>query len=413
MHVLSWRKLFKYSCLLHCMFSFAKRKKFLSPIGGLGFIIFLSALGMSLTETIWSVYLFQYTQSDVLVGLISSLFTAVSLLSFVLLIPFLEKNDSSRLYMWTLFLMGICYILFAVTRSLWVLVLIGIILSILGVIRIDTYGIIVSDNSRKKDLAKNEGIVYTTSNIGWLVGPLIASFFAERYGIPIIFLLSSFFFFLTLFSYRFLCIGSKKRIVKKVDGGFFRNIKDFFSHKELVKTYIISGAPSVWWSFVFVYVPLYIIQQGMGLQWVAYFLFAAILPVLSLEYYFNTLAEKIHYKRLFGTGNILLASLLLLSFFVQNVYFLLFLIVCGSIGIAMLEASSEAYFFLTAPKKRIEKYYSIYNTTLDVFGIAGKLFVAGIIAVLSFTYSFLLLAILFFAFAWIAFSMKEVSKQKS
>src|SRR3989338_838192 len=369
MHVLSWRKLFKYSCLLHCMFSFAKRKKFLSPIGGLGFIIFLSALGMSLTETIWSVYLFQYTQSDVLVGLISSLFTAVSLLSFVLLIPFLEKNDSSRLYMWTLFLMGICYILFAVTRSLWVLVLIGIILSILGVIRIDTYGIIVSDNSRKKDLAKNEGIVYTTSNIGWLVGPLIASFFAERYGIPIIFLLSSFFFFLTLFSYRFLCIGSKKRIVKKVDGGFFRNIK--------------------------------------------YFLFAAILPVLSLEYYFNTLAEKIHYKRLFGTGNILLASLLLLSFFVQNVYFLLFLIVCGSIGIAMLEASSEAYFFLTAPKKRIEKYYSIYNTTLDVFGIAGKLFVAGIIAVLSFTYSFLLLAILFFAFAGIAFSMKEVSKQKS
>src|SRR3989344_546966 len=338
MHVLSWRKLFKYSCLLHCMFSFAKRKKFLSPIRGLGFIIFLSALGMSLTETIWSVYLFQYTQSDVFVGLISSLFTAVSLLSFVLLIPFLEKNDSSRLYMWTLFLMGICYILFAVTRSLWVLVLIGIILSILGVIRIDTYGIIVSDNSRKKDLAKNEGIVYTTSNIGWLVGPLIA---------------------------------------------------------------------------FFVYVPLYIIQQGMGLQWVAYFLFAAILPVLSLEYYFNTLAEKIHYKRLFGTGNILLASLLLLSFFVQNVYFLLFLIVCGSIGIAMLEASSEAYFFLTAPKKRIEKYYSIYNTTLDVFGIAGKLFVAGIIAVLSFTYSFLLLAILFFAFAWIAFSMKEVSKQKS
>ncbi len=241
------------------MISFLKRRKYITRIGELGFIIFLSALAISLVDTIWAVYLYQYLQSSVLVGLISTFFTVISLLSFILLIPFLEKHSCSSLYAWTLALMGISYLLFAFTESFWVIILLGIFLSILTVIRIDSFGILVSDNSRRKDLAKHEGIIYTTANLGWLVGPLIAGFISGRYGIPLIFILSAFFFFLSFLSYRIFYICSRKRTIQKLDGDILGNIKDFFSNRDLLKAYIVSDAPSIWWVFTFIYIPLYII----------------------------------------------------------------------------------------------------------------------------------------------------------
>lgn len=393
------------------MISFAKRRKFISKIGELGLIVFLIALGISFVDSIWAVYVYDYTQSDVTVGLISALLTAVSLISFVTIIPFLEKHSKCRLFKLTLALSALCYILFAVTKSLWSIIILGIFFSIINVIRIDTFGIIVSDSSKKGELAKNEGIVYTTANCGWLVGPLISAYFAEKYGMSLIFLLAAFFLFFALFSYWALSLHSKRRIVKKADGDFFKNIKDFFKNKDFLKNYIISGAPSVWWSFTWIYVPVYIIKQGLGLQWVSYFLFATMLPVIGLEYYFGKWADKTKYRSFFISANILLGILLILAFFVQNIYFLLILFILGSIGIAMLESSTEAYFFLIAPKKRLEKYYSIYNTALDVFSIIGKLSIAGILAILSFKYSFLVVALLFFSFAWISFYVKEISGQ--
>lgn len=213
------------------MISFAKRKKFFSSIGGLGFIIFLTAVGISVTDTIWAVYLYSYLHSSILVGLLSTFFTIISLLSSLYLIPFLETHDSSSLYLWTLFLMSLEYILFAFTENLLVIVILGVFLSILTTIRINCFGILVSDNSKKKDLAQNEGIIYTTANCGWLIGPLLAAFVSRIYDIPFLFVLSAFFLFFAFLSYWILSIPAKKRHVRNVDGNMFKNISDFFHIK--------------------------------------------------------------------------------------------------------------------------------------------------------------------------------------
>ena len=393
------------------MFHFPSSPFKFSRLGGFGVIVFIIAFAVSLVDTVWSVYIYQFTQSTVLVGLISTLFTVVSLLSFVLLIPFLERNNKSRLYQWSLLLMGICYILFLFTQNIWVIILLGVILSILTVIRINCFGIIVRDTSPSKELAGNVGIIYTTINLGWLVGPLVSAFLAERYGLPLLFLLAAFFFFLALLSFKLLHIQTKKRVRLHTDGNFLKNIRSFFNNKDFIKTYIVTGAPAVWWSFIFVYAPLYIIERGLELQWVAYFLFAVMIPVLLLEYYFNILADTKGYRKMFVLGNILLGCVLFVSFFIDDVYVLLSFLVLGSVGIAMVESSVESYFFLIAPKKDLEKNYSLYNTSLDVFPIIAKLLIAGSLAILQFSYSFLVLALLFFLFALVSHHLKEISGQ--
>lgn len=383
-----------------------------SKIQSFSLVVFLLTIGVSLTDTFWAVYLYQYTHSDALVGLISAFLTGVSLLSFLVFIPVFEKYDNSRLYQWSIFLMGICYILFLFTESIWIIVLLGMIMSILTVVRINCFGIILKENSKQGEIAKNVGMAFTIISFAWVVGPLIAGQIAEIYGIPLLFLLSSFFFFMALLSYKMFNIGIRRKKVTLVDGHFLKNIKGFFQNKQLVRSYLVAGSSPLWWSFVYIYMPVHIVEQGLGLQWVAYFLFAVIIPILLFEYYFNILADKLRYRKAFLRGNIFIALLLLVAFFISNIYALLGLLVLGSIGIALVEPAAESYFFLISPKKGIEKNYSIYNTSLDVFAILGKMIIAGTLLFLNFQYSFLVLALFFLFLAWVSLSLKQVSGAK-
>lgn len=391
------------------MLHFLRKKNVLSKIGVLSLIALIIAVGVSLVDTIWAVYLYSFFHSSVKVGLLSALFTFVSLLSFIFLIPFIEKHDKSKLYQWAVFFSAVGYLLFAFTQSMLVIVLLGVILSILMVIRIDTYGLILRDCSRLDELAKNEGIIFTTLNCGWLVGPLLAAFVADRYGIPLIFMLTAFFLLLSLLTYKSFHVTCRARIKKHIDGDFLKNIRDYFKNKDLVKNYILGGSMTVWWSFIYVYVPLYIIQNGLGVKGVSFFLFAVIIPVVALEYSFARIADSLKYKPLFVAANAILVVLLVAAFFVQNIYVQLFLLICGSIALSMIEAISEAYFFIVAPKKQVEKYYSVHNTYVDVFAITGKLLLAGILALVAFKYTFLALAVVFLFFTLVALTLRKVS----
>jgi len=391
------------------MIHLLRKRHHFSKVSKLSIIVLLVAISLSLIDTIWAIYLYQFIPNDSFVGFTSALFTIASLLGFIFLIPFIEKHDKAKLYELTLFLTGICYILFAVNPSLWVILLLGLLITLITVIRIDCFGIIVHDASKKEELAKNEGLIYTLSNFGWLIGPLIAAPLAEKFNISIIFILSAFFVFAALLSYKIMHIGFKKRIVKRTDGNFFKNVKSFFKNKDLIKTYIISGNGSVWWSFTFIYIPLFLLSEGFGISYIGYFLFFMVLPLILFEYIFTKYADNLRYRKMFIIGNIIPAVTLFSCFFIENIFIKLLLLVLGSIGIAMTESSSEAYFFLIAPKRHIEKTYSVYNTALDVFSFIGKVFVAAILLFFAFKFAFIFLALIFLIFALISSIMKPVS----
>src|SRR3989344_7602916 len=90
-------------------------RKTIYPFRGvskLGLINLISSIGFALVGTIWAIYLESFLKKPAYVGLLSSTFTIVAILSYFFIIPLIEKKSKSNLYFFTLIIFSISYILF-------------------------------------------------------------------------------------------------------------------------------------------------------------------------------------------------------------------------------------------------------------------------------------------------------------
>jgi len=101
-------------------------------------------------------------------------------------------------------------------------------------------------------------------------------------------------------------------IKKKPDFNITKNFFAFFKSKDRVISYILGGGVNLWWILIFLFMPLFILRQGLDDLWIGYFLFASMVPLVALTYLFAKKAGKIGFKRIFKIGFLIPA---VLSFF--------------------------------------------------------------------------------------------------
>ena len=380
-------------------------------IAKLAVIGFLVAISSSFIDTIWSIYLDSFLHSEVIVGFLSAGLTLVSLLSYLIFIPLIEKTNKSKMYFYSLLFFGIAYILFAINTKFYIFIILALIITILSTFRITSYGIIVKDKSQESQLSRNEGLVFTFSNIAWVVGPLIAGYIAEKYNVNIVFVLSAVFVLLALFLFRISNIRDAN-IKKKTDKNMIKNLIDFFKDKDRVIAYFTSGGMCLWWILIYLFMPLHIIRSGLDNLWVGYFLFAVAVPLILTEYKFSKLAGKWGFKKIFKTGFALIGILSFICFFIGNIYLLLGVLVLASFGMAMLEPTTEAYFFDISKKKEDCRFYGPYNTAIDTNHFVGKVSASVLLIFLPFKYLFLLFGFFMFIMYLLSFKVKNVIENR-
>jgi MFS family permease len=363
---------------------------FLTNISKLSLVGFLVSMSFSLVDTIWAIYIDSFVHNDSVVGFISAGLMLVSFLSYFLFIPLIEKNSKTKIYSFSLFIFAITYILFAINTKFYFFIILAFLLTIIHTFRITSFGIIIRDKSEKSTLSRNEGIMYTIMNITWVIGPLIAGFVSENYGVSIVFVLSSIFIFLAFFLFSLLKINVSN-ITKKEHKDLIKNFKDFFKDKQRTLSYFIGGGVNLWWGLIYLFMPLYIIHSGLSNLWIGYFLFAIAVPLILTEYKFSKLTSKFGHKKIFQIAYLFLAIISLFCFFVSNIYAILGLLVLASFGLAMIEPTTESYFFKIIKKKSDEnRFYGPYNTAVDVTGIIGRGLSAVALLILPFKYLFIL-----------------------
>ncbi|MBU4070516.1 MAG: MFS transporter, partial [Nanoarchaeota archaeon] len=240
----------------------------------IGLIISLSA---AFIDTIWAVYMDSFVNSEVIVGFISAGLTLIAFFSYFFFVPLIEKTNKSKIFSYSLFLFAVTYLLFAINKNFYIFIVLAAILTLLYTFRITSFGIIIRDKSSKSQLSRNEGLVYTFVNFAWVVGPLIAGYLSEMYGISLIFVLSSIFMFIAFFFSKFSNIKDAN-IKKKIDNNIVKNFKDFFKDKQRIIAYILSGGVNVWWILIYLFMPMHIIRSGLPVSWLGYFLFAVAVP---------------------------------------------------------------------------------------------------------------------------------------
>ncbi len=360
----------------------------LTKIARLSVIMLIIAISAAFIDTIWAIYMDSFIDNMAIIGFISAALTAVSFFSFFVIIPLVEKSNKSKLYSITLLMYVITYVLFAINSKFYLFIVLAFILTILTTIRITAFGIIVKDESNQKVLSRNEGLVYTFMNAGWVVGPLIAGFIADKFGLSRVFLLAAVFMLMAWFLFKISKIKDS-HAKKKADLNLVKNFISFFKDKQRVLAYIISGGGNFWWILIYLFMPLYILKQGLGDLWIGYFLFAVAVPLVLTEYKISKLAGKIGFQKMFKIGFFILAAASIVCFFINNIYAIMIILVLASIGPAILEPNTEAYFFDITPDKDESRFYGPFNTSIDVNQFIAKIVSSVVLLFLPFKFVFL------------------------
>lgn len=396
------------------MVIFTRKKEVLTltGIGKLCTISFISAIAFSFMTTIWAVYLDSFFHNAVTVGLVSAFFTGIAIISYFAFVPLIEKLDKGKIYIYSILVFAASYVLFALNTNKTFLILIGMILFIAATFRATSFGIIVRDKSSKTKLSRNEGLIYTFANTSWIIGPLLAGIISARYGIRSIFFISAVILVLVAFIFKKSKIKDHK-IKKKTDTSMYRNFIDFFKSKDRTLVYILHGGVSFWWILIYLYIPLLIVRQGLGTEWIGYFLFAVPIPLILLECKFSNIAGKIGFKKMFKRGYLIVSILSLLCFFfISNLFVVFALVVIASIGMAMLEPTTEAYFFDVCKGKQDLRFYGPFNTAISFGKLFGKIIPALVLIIVPFQFTFIIFSIIMFILFLVSFKVRDVVESK-
>ncbi|MEM3074945.1 MAG: MFS transporter [Candidatus Pacearchaeota archaeon] len=375
-------------------------------IAKLGIVGLIVAFATSFVITIWAVYLDSFLNDVSKVGLISSLLTLIGIVSYFVFIPFIEKNSKSKIFVGTLIIFVLSYFILFITESFTIFLITAFVITIVGTLRITSFGLIIKDKSHKKNLPRNEGLMFTFINISFIIGPMLAGIISNKFGMRVIFFFASLFILIAIFIFRIEKIKDNRK-QKKVDKNLMKNFIEFFRNKDRVIAYFLGGGVGFWWILIYLFVPLYMVRNGLNNLWIGYFLFAIPLPLIFLEYKFSKMARKIGFGKLFKIGFLIPAIVSLICFFIiDKVIIVLALLVIASIGLAMLEPTTEAYFFDISTAKEEQRFYGPYNTRLEIFGFIGKLLPSLILLYFPLKYIFLMFSFAMFAFFLISFKAK-------
>lgn len=393
---------------------YSRHKRVVSDqIRKLGFLEMTSSLALACASTVWAIYFESIFHDASKVGFVNTIFGIAGIIAFIAFIPLIEKRSKTRILGLSLLLYAASYFLFSINKNVLFAVFIGLLVYTTAAIRINAMGIILRDKSKKSAVSKNTGLIYTLLNMAWLFGPLIAGFVSSRFGVNWVFFVAGVLMFASWIFLKFSGFKDDRKS-KKVDRHLIRFIGEFFSEKKFLVNYIVRGGISFWWAFIYIFIPVYIITTNTvrGDLIVGYFLAGVVAPLIFLEYPFGRIAGRKGFRKMFVRGYFILVLVSLLCFFMEGLYPILILLVLGSVGAAMLEPTTEAYFFDITNRYQRDKYFGIYNTSLDVFYALSLFIVAWVVKLYDFKYAFLVVGFFMFVFALISFAVKKVIEVK-
>ncbi len=380
-----------------------KRFRF-KTISILLFIGLIISISNGLFNTIWALFLDSFLHNESYVGLFSTLISIVALISFVIFIPIIEKYQENKVYIYSLAFSIFILFLYSITKSIYLVFVLALIYIMFGVLRAESFGIMYRNESKTKALGKNEGLVYTLSNLGWLLGPLLGAFLLRIYDIPQIFSVAALLAFIALLI--FILYKHKARKYK-IKYKLLENLKLFFKNQDLRHLYLAGIGISIWWGFIFIYIPLHMVRNGIEKSQVGIFFFLLILPLL-MEYIIGKKSDKLGSKPFISSGYFIISIFAIIAFIMNNIYLVLLAVILASFGAAFIEPTKEINFFKLINKKEEERYYGIYLTNIEVGLLLGKLIPALLLFIMPFNYIFIILAILMFIFGLISLNLKNV-----
>ena len=345
--------------------------------------------------------------SDSSIGFIMAMSAAISLVISVASTIVLEKFNEYKLFLFSIFapLIFLFILIFYPLVSVYVSFL--VISAIFTTIRGNSFSIIFKDITKNGDFTRKESLMCSFLNIGWFIGPFMGGLLIENYGFVETFALAAFFYLIALFVSLILKIKLKNKERKRIDDNLLKNIKYYFRQKELIKAYLLALSGAVWYTLIFTFVPLFIVEANLGETWVGIFIALTQLPLIFIQFNLNYFIERQGMKKLLTYAYSYLALVALILFFYSEIYFTIALLATTALSLGFIEPLREIYFFKNVKNIDEEKTYPIFTTSFSVGNIFGKIILAGVLLILPKNFTYLTISILMALTIFVTLSLKN------
>lgn len=329
-----------------------KRQSNVFAIYLLGFLFTLHA---ALPSYINSTFLSHFT-TERFVGILYTVSAFLTIISFIFVPRILRKFGNYRTMRSLLILDFITILGLALTENI-ILISICFILSFVSIAIIGfNIDVFLESFSKDSTTGKIRGSFLSTSNIAWIISPLIASFILTDGDYWKIFVAAALIVLPIIFLLRKNFNNFKDSNYEVVE--FKTTAKEILLDRNIRAVFFVSFLLQFFYSWMIIYTPLYLYTH-LGFSWreIGIMFSIMLLPFVLTEAPLGKIADqRWGEKEVMSVGFIVLALSIAMISFVEAKSFILWtgILFVSRIGAAMIEIMSETYFFKKIDSKKTD-----------------------------------------------------------
>lgn len=368
----------------------------------------MRSLAAAMLTAILALYFRRFVQSDAAVAMIFMIGYLSAFFSNIYASHIIEHLQKRKSLLLALVVFTAIFAAFSIAKhSATVLLLFSVYQFTLALFVLDI-GLYIKHYSDIKILAENAGKLGSFSNIGWMVGPLLGSLIASRFGFETVFIFSSLVSLSALVTFFFIRIQGDY-VHFNHSRSFFSNAKLFFKDPNLRKTYINNAGLGFIFS-IWDFLPILMFKIGAAIPVIGMTKTLMGVAQSIFEYPIGLMADKeTGERRILIVGYIIAAiATMSLGFFSDlRVFITLFFV--AATGTSFLEMTRDSYFLRQIKEKDIE-LISVYRTSDTLPYIIGQGLAITILAFLPVEWWFIIGGATSLLFALNAWTLKELKK---
>ena len=357
--------------------------------------LFLQGVFFSFSSAILSYVLSSYIEEYIGSNYVSIIYLIPNIITIFLIFHFGKIIKKIGIY--TAYLLDIVLLFFSLflevfsDHNIFYIVFLLIVYQTtmaLSWIFIDYY---IEKYSSDSSTGNTKGIQWTTINLTFLFGPLLAGFLVSHFGYSPVFFLSSIMIIPPLI---FIVKGFKNiKIVREENTKI--NLRKIHRNKAVWKISIMNFLLNFFYCWMTIFTPLYM-NKVLNLTWdkIGIIMSIVLIPFIIFQYPAGKVADKyLGEKELLMISTLILGVSTIALFFVKNVFWFTLILFLTRIGASILEIIREVYLYKNLDASNID-LISFYKLVSPLSWVIGPVLSSILLNIFDMKYLFLILGII-------------------
>ncbi|MBP7837381.1 MFS transporter [Candidatus Saccharibacteria bacterium] len=363
-----------------------KQKQYqIKPTSELILVRVVHTLGMALFAVSSTLYFKSLGMSNAAIGLTTSIGLGLNLVYALLLPKILRTKNIIMVLRTSIAFISAMLFLFGFTAAPFQAIGVFIAFQIGLVTFKSAYGLLFHQEALSEDdYKKDRSLLGSLLCFSWTVGPLLATLLIEAFSFRTLFLFGAVLSLLSAIPLFVQKIPVHKKRVEKDLPRMLHALQMLLKNTKLRSTYLVASSTDMWWTYIMVFMTLFLKDAGYSDHRIGLFLTLTQLPLFLLEFAAYKVVERYRYKMPYRVAYawLILALITTAVFGIGHIVSIIMLI-AGSLSLAFIEPTEDMLFFDTVQKSEQSNLIPVFTTSNAFSGLVVRLVIGSTLVYFS------------------------------